>query len=114
MKRSKLPKSRAVQHDGTMLGAILADIGRAEPFGQDEIDLQRAALPVAPDCVGQHELQLWAIESAFAGVELEFGSGGRVADLSAASDLSQTSSLPARFSGRSENLTAKFSNPRSR
>ena len=65
-----------VQHDRPVFLAVLADIGRVEPFRQHEIHLQRAALPVAPERVAQHELQLGAVEGAFARIHLEGDAGG--------------------------------------
>ena len=55
--------------------AILADIFRIQAFGQHEIDLQRAALPVAADRIAQHEIELGAIEGAVARIELEVQAG---------------------------------------
>ncbi len=57
--RSKLPKMARLQHDGPLARAVLGHIVRVEPLGQHEIDLQRAALPVAADRVAQDELELW-------------------------------------------------------
>ena len=58
-----------MQHDRPVLGAVLADIVGIQALGHHEIDLQRAALPVAADGVAQDELELRAIEGAFARVE---------------------------------------------
>ena len=71
-----------------------------------EIELQRAALPVAAERVAQHEFELRAVERAFAGVERVVEPGGPTASHKRASARSQTASLPARTGGRSENLTA--------
>ena len=65
----------AVQHDRNLARAVLGDIARAEPLGQHEVDLQRAALPVAADRVAQHEFQLGPVERAFAGIEDEVEAG---------------------------------------
>ena len=68
-------EDRPVQHDRPVLLAVLADIGRVQPLGQHEVELQGAALPVAADRVAQDELELGAVEGALAGVEL--GTPGR-------------------------------------
>ena len=62
-------QDRAVQHDGAVFLAVLADIRRVQPFGQHEIHLQGAALPVAADGVAQHEFELGAVKRAFARVQ---------------------------------------------
>src|SRR6266542_673405 len=62
-------EDRPVQHDRRVALAILADIAGAEPFRHLKIELQGAALPVAPEGVAQHEFELWAVEGALAGVE---------------------------------------------
>ena len=54
--------------------AILPDIGNIEAFGQVHIDLQRAALPVAPNRVAQYELELGAVKRALAGKQFVFSS----------------------------------------
>ena len=101
-------EDRPVQHDRPMPLAVLADVGRAEPVGQHEVHLERPALPVAADRVGQHEFELRAVEGALARVELRPRSRRRVvASISAASAWSHTASEPARFAGRSENLMRK-------
>ena len=66
----------AVQHHGAVLFAIWADVIGIQPLGQDEIDLMGAALPFAPDGVGQGKLQLGAVKSAFAGVQHRLDPGG--------------------------------------
>ncbi len=65
----------AVQHDGSLARSVLGDITRVEPLRQDEVDLQRAALPVATDGVAQHEFQFRAVEGAFAGIEDDVEAG---------------------------------------
>jgi hypothetical protein len=50
--------------------AVRADIGGIQPLGQVEIGLEGAALPFAPDRVGQLEVELGAVERAFARVDL--------------------------------------------
>jgi hypothetical protein len=62
------PKHGTVQHHGNMLVAVFTDVGGTEAFGHIEIDLQRTALPVAADGIAQDELQLRAVERAFARV----------------------------------------------
>ena len=68
-------QDRPVQHHRPVLGAVLADIVGVQPLRQDEVDLQRAALPVAADRVAQHELELRAVEGALAGVERALEAG---------------------------------------
>ena len=57
----------AMQHDGPVPGPVLARVRRAEPLGQHEVELKRAALPGAADGVLQMEFELRTIERAFAG-----------------------------------------------
>src|SRR5580698_5216156 len=59
-----------MQHDRHVAGTVLPDVFGAEPTWRIEIDLQRAALPVAADGVAQHELQLWAVKRALPRVHL--------------------------------------------
>ena len=99
----------AVQHHGNPAAAVFRDVFGVQPFRQHEIDLQGAALPVAADRVAQHELQLGAVEGAFAGVQMVSTLAMRQAWRSASSAWSHTSSLPTRCSGRSENFTRKSS-----
>ncbi len=51
-----------------MFVAVFADVRRAEPVGQVQVDLVRAALPVAADRIAQHELEFRSVECAFARV----------------------------------------------
>jgi hypothetical protein len=67
MKRSIRAEDRAVQHHRAVLGAVLADVARVEPFGQHPVGLDRADLPGPADRVGQVEFELGRIERAFAG-----------------------------------------------
>ena len=57
-----------MEHDRAVLFAVLANIGRVKPFGQIEVHLQRAALPVAANSVAQYEFQLRAIKRALPGI----------------------------------------------
>ncbi len=66
----KAAQNSAVQHDGAVFRAILTDIGGVQTFGQNEIHLQRAALPIAPNGIGQHEFQFRAVKCPFAGIQL--------------------------------------------
>ena len=50
-----------------MLCAVLTDIGRVEPLGQDRVGLDRPDLPCPADGVGQVKLQLRRVKSPFAG-----------------------------------------------
>jgi hypothetical protein len=90
--------------------AVRRDVEGAETLRQVEVDLRRAALPVAADRVAQHIFELRPVEGALARVQLGLESRGALLDLRTlhnASALSHTSSAPTRFSGRSENLTAR-------
>src|SRR5277367_91977 len=55
-----------MQHDRDMASAILADIGGAQALGHVEIELQRAALPIAPKGIAQVELELRSIKGTLA------------------------------------------------
>ncbi len=66
----------AVQHDRAVARAVLADVFGVQPLRHVEVDLQRAALPVAADGVAQHEFQLRAVERALARVQLVLDAGG--------------------------------------
>ena len=57
---------RAVQHDRHVLFAILANIARAQTFGQHKIQLQRAALPGAPNGIAQVIFNLRPVKRALA------------------------------------------------
>ena len=65
-----------MQHDRPVLGAVLGHVLRAEAFGQHEVDLQGAALPVAPDGIAQDKLQLRAVERALPRVQSVFKASG--------------------------------------
>ena len=67
----------AMQHHGRVLVAVFADIGRAEPAGHVQVDLQRAALPVAADGIAQHEFELGSVERALTRV-VGVGEAGRL------------------------------------
>ena len=103
-----------MQHHRPVPRAVLGHIFGVQPLGQHEIDLQRAALPVAADGVAQHEFQLGAIERALAGVQRVSTPAVAQASFSAASARSHTASLPARTAGRSENFTRNSGKPKSR
>ena len=77
--------------------------------GHVEVDLQRAALPIAADRVAQHELDLRPVERAFAFVQ-RVRQAERVHRVlrARASARSQTSSSPTRFGGRSANFMITF------
>ena len=65
-----------MQHDRAVFAAILADIIGIQPFGQDEIHLKGAALPVATNRIGENKLKLWPIKCPFTWVQLERIAGG--------------------------------------
>lgn len=57
----------AMQHDRRVAVAVFADVLGIKAAGQVQVHLDGAALPVAADGIAQHELQLGAVERAFAG-----------------------------------------------
>ena len=67
MKRSSEPNSARCSITGRCRAPSLADVAGVEALGQVEVDLERAALPLAPDGVAQHELELRPVERALAG-----------------------------------------------
>ena len=67
----------AVQHDGTVPRAVLTHVLGIETLGHGEVDLDRAALPVAADRILQHELELRAVEGALARIQGVFDAGCR-------------------------------------
>ena len=60
-------KDRAVEHDGAVLCAILADIACVETFGQHAVGLDRADLPSTADRIGEMPFELGCVKCAFAG-----------------------------------------------
>ena len=58
----------AMDHHRHRLLAVRPDIEGAEPHRHVEIDLDRAALPVAADRVAQHIFELRSVKGAFAGL----------------------------------------------
>src|ERR1700688_3239510 len=69
-------EDRPMQHQRRLSLAVLVDVMGTEPRGQVQVHLQGAALPVAPDRIAQHELQLRSIEGALARVQRVFNAGG--------------------------------------
>ena len=53
-----------MQHDGTMLFAVLTNIGEIKLLGQTHVELDRAALPRTSDGVTQVEVDLRAVKRA--------------------------------------------------
>src|SRR6202045_2592951 len=72
----------AMNHHRGRLLAVRPDKESAEAARKVEIDLRRAALPFAPDCIAQGVFELWAVESAFARIDGGLGaaSGERLED----------------------------------
>src|SRR3954468_22590400 len=60
---------RPVHHDRRLLSPVGVDVEGAEALRQVEVDLRRAALPVAPDGVAQHVLEFRAVEGALSRVD---------------------------------------------
>src|SRR5258707_14686668 len=67
---------RTVEHHRRHFVRMLVDIEGPEAAGHVEIDLHRAALPIAADGVTQHVFELGAVESALAFVESPGPAGG--------------------------------------
>ena len=61
---------RPVDHDRPVLGAIVAGVGHVEPFRQVEVHLDGGALPRAAQLVLDLDIDLGAVEHAFARVDL--------------------------------------------
>jgi len=61
----------SVQHHRPPALSVGGGVSRVEAFGQHEIHLQGAALPAPPDGVGQHELELRAVEGTLARIVLD-------------------------------------------
>src|ERR1700682_4025383 len=57
-------KHRPVQHHRHYLLARGRDVKSAETARQVQIDLDRAALPIAADRVAQHVFELWSVKGA--------------------------------------------------
>src|SRR5450631_4506007 len=70
------PEHGPVQHHRGMTLTVLADVARPEPGRQVRVHLQGAALPLAPDRIPQHELELRSVKCALARVERRFDPGG--------------------------------------
>jgi hypothetical protein len=75
------PKHRPMQHDRGVLLAVFANVSRAEAPWHIEVHLQGAALPIAPNGIPQHELELRSVERPFSAVQRGFDAGrcGRLA-----------------------------------
>ncbi len=108
-----------MDHDRRDLVAVGADIEGAEPFGEVEVHLGGAALPVAADGVAQDIFELRTVEGALAGLMavlmrppdwLAIFSSTLPMTLSARS---HSASAPTRFSGRVESFTTISSKPKS-
>jgi hypothetical protein len=82
-KRSSDPTDRPVDHHRLLLLRILVDVEGAEAFRQVEVDLRRAALPVAADGIFQRVFELRPVEGALAlidaGLDASAGFGGHLA-----------------------------------
>ncbi len=61
---------RAMNHYGAMIGAVASAIGEFEAFRQDEINLHGTQLPLAADRIANVDIELRAVESAAAFVDL--------------------------------------------
>src|SRR5262245_31381266 len=61
-----------MDHKWPMLGSILADVRQIKSFWHIEIKLNRAELPRPSDRVLHEKVNLWAVESAVARIDLVF------------------------------------------
>jgi hypothetical protein len=57
-----------MDHDRPNPAARGVDIAGVEPLGQHEVELDGAALPLAPVAVAEDEFELGSVEDAFAGL----------------------------------------------
>ncbi|CAN3964746.1 DNA repair protein RadC, partial [Dysosmobacter welbionis] len=64
-------QNHPMDHDGAVLLAVLSGVLQFKPLRQLAVQLDGAALPSAAQGIGQMEVQLGAIESAVALVDLE-------------------------------------------
>jgi hypothetical protein len=118
-KRSSEPTDRAVDHHRLLLLRILVDIEGAEAFRQVEVDLRRAALPVAADGVAQRVFELRPVEGALALVDADLdasaGFGRHLVEhlLQDILGVIPHRIVPTRFSGRVASLTTTSSKPKS-
>ena len=109
-----------MDHHRRLLLAVAVDIEGAEPLRQVEVDLRRAALPVAADGVAQDIFEFRTVEGAFAGIDAGLRCGRPIApemvsstSVITASARSQSASAPTRLSGRVDSLTTISSKPKS-
>jgi hypothetical protein len=65
-----------------MIGAVAAAVGEREALRQDEVDLDGAELPAAPNRVVHVDVELWAIERAAPAIDRvrQRAGGQRLAD----------------------------------
>ena len=61
--------NRAVHHDRHFLLAVGIDIKGAEPLGEVEVDLRRAALPLPADRIAQGVFEFRPVESTLARID---------------------------------------------
>ena len=61
---------------GRALGAVVVDVMGPQALGHGAVHLQRPALPVPPDGIAQHELELRPVEGALPLVQGELDPGG--------------------------------------
>src|SRR5438067_1685380 len=62
-------QDRPMEHDRGVLGIVFADVAGTEALGKIGIDLDGSELPAAAERVGNIELELGAVERAFAGID---------------------------------------------
>ena len=103
----------AVDHHRPVLGVVGADVVQVEALGHRVIELDRAALPLAAERVGDVEVDLRPVERAVAGVDRVGLPAFSSACFSAASASSQVAISPRNFSGRVDSF-AVYSRPKSR
>src|ERR1017187_8893944 len=66
-------KRCAVHHHRTMRPIVWTDVGEIEAFGQVVVQLDGAKLPFPADDVLHKKINLWPVESGFAGRFGEWG-----------------------------------------
>ena len=88
----------AVDHHRRLLLAVGVDVEGAEALRQVEVDLRRAALPVAADRVAQHVFELRPVEGALARIDagLDLAARLRLRSASSTSHHDRLGAVPGR------------------
>ncbi len=112
MNRSKLPKMARWITTGRCSALSAPTYFRSNRCGHLVVELNRAALPLAADGVGDVEVDLRAVEGAVAGVERVGLPGRSSASLQLRLGVVPGRDLARNFSGRVDSL-AVYSRPKS-